>query len=105
MAKDRSAPFSLRHSRYFLPVTGGMLFIGGVNVAIGYWMQPTTPNPADNQRIELVIPVSTYKFDAPPSDAVASDAVFTDGALANETTSLPDGAPNADAMLPLPTPR
>ncbi len=56
-----------------------MLFIGGVNVAIGYWMQPNTPNPADNQRIELVIPVSTYKFDAPPSDAVPYDGVLGDG--------------------------
>lgn len=56
-----------------------MLFIGGVNVAIGYWMQPTTPNPADNQRIELIIPISTYKFDAPPSDAVAPDAMLLDG--------------------------
>lgn len=58
-----------------------MLFIGGVNVAIGYWMQPTTPNPADNQRIELVIPVSTYKFDAPPSDVVLLDAAGLDAAV------------------------
>ncbi len=71
-----------------------MLFIGSVNVAIGYWMQPTTPNPADNQRIELVIPVSTYKFDAPPSDAVAPDAVLPDAVLRDGLAPQPrDAAP------------
>ncbi len=58
-----------------------MLFIGGVNVAIGYWMDSSTPNPADNQRIELVIPVSNYKFDAPPSDAGPLDALVLDAAM------------------------
>ena len=75
-----------------------MLFIGGVNVAIGYWMQPTAPNPADNQRIELVIPVSTYKFDAPPSDAVRYD-----GALLNGLAPLSDARTSDGQSSALPT--
>lgn len=81
------------------------MFIGGVNVAIGYYMDSSTPNPANNQRIELVIPVSTYKFDAPPSDAVAPDSVLSDGALSNQPASRPVVAPTIDAMLPLLSPR
>lgn len=34
-AKDRASPFSKKHRRYWIPVTGGMLLIGGLNVAIG----------------------------------------------------------------------
>ncbi|HUJ60576.1 MAG TPA: hypothetical protein VLX92_18875 [Kofleriaceae bacterium] len=37
MAKDRARPFSRKHRRYWLPVTGGMILIGLVNVAIGLW--------------------------------------------------------------------
>ena len=36
MSKDRAAPFSRKHRRYWIPVTGGMLLIGAINVAIGY---------------------------------------------------------------------
>lgn len=35
MSKDRAAPFSKKHRRYWIPVTGGMLVIGLVNVLIG----------------------------------------------------------------------
>ncbi len=34
MAKDRAAPFSRKHRKYWLPVTGGMVLIGFINVAI-----------------------------------------------------------------------
>ena len=40
MAKDRAAPFSKKHRRYWLPVTGGMILIGLLNVAIGYCVWP-----------------------------------------------------------------
>ncbi|HEY0192800.1 MAG TPA: hypothetical protein VGC42_16890 [Kofleriaceae bacterium] len=36
MAKDRARPFSRKHRRYWIPVTGGMILIGVVNVALGY---------------------------------------------------------------------
>jgi hypothetical protein len=36
VTKDRAAPFSKKHRRYWIPVTGGMLLIGGINVFIGF---------------------------------------------------------------------
>jgi hypothetical protein len=35
VAKDRAAPFSKKHRRYWLPVTGGMVVIGALNVGLG----------------------------------------------------------------------
>lgn len=36
MSKDRARPFSRKHRRYWIPVTGGMVLIGLINVIIGY---------------------------------------------------------------------
>ena len=41
MAKDRAAPFSKKHRRTWIPVTGGMILIGVINL-IGRWSQPWT---------------------------------------------------------------
>lgn len=35
MAKDRAAPFSKKHRRTWLPVTGGMVLIGALNIGLG----------------------------------------------------------------------
>ncbi|HEY3801565.1 MAG TPA: hypothetical protein VGL61_03125 [Kofleriaceae bacterium] len=35
MSKDRAAPFSRKHRRYWIPVTGGMILIGLVNLGLG----------------------------------------------------------------------
>lgn len=35
MAKDRAAPFSKKHRRYWLPVLGAMVTIGSINVGLG----------------------------------------------------------------------
>ena len=45
--KDRAAPFSRKHRRYWLPVTGGMLLIGAINVALGLcsYHDPVAPQP------------------------------------------------------------
>ncbi len=53
MSKDRAAPFSKKHRRYWIPVLGGMIAIGLVNLAIGYviYKPPETP-----ERIQLHIP-------------------------------------------------
>ena len=61
MAKDRAAPFSRKHRRYWIPVTGGMLLIGAINVAIGYcsYEPPSTPRP-----IQLHIPMRDAAIDA-----------------------------------------
>lgn len=53
MAKDRAAPFSKKHRRYWIPVTGGMLLIGAINVTIGVC---TYDEPAVPGRIEVNVP-------------------------------------------------
>ena len=54
MAKDRAAPFSRKHRRYWIPVTGGMILIGVVNVAIGLCSYKEPPPP---QPLQMIIPV------------------------------------------------
>jgi hypothetical protein len=56
VAKDRAAPFSRKHRRYWIPVTGGMLVIGALNVGIG--LCSYTP-PGTTQPIYLEIPSSS----------------------------------------------
>jgi hypothetical protein len=36
VSKDRARPFSRKHRRYWIPVTGGMILIGLINLALGY---------------------------------------------------------------------
>lgn len=36
MSKDRARPFSRKHRRYWIPVTGGMVLIGLIDIALGY---------------------------------------------------------------------
>ncbi|HEY5944660.1 MAG TPA: hypothetical protein VIV40_04180 [Kofleriaceae bacterium] len=67
MAKDRAAPFSKKHRKYWIPVTGGMLLIGAVNVGIGFCTYKEQPPP---ERIQLVIPGAEP---APPGALRASD--------------------------------
>ena len=62
MSKDRAAPFSRKHRKYWLPVTGGMLLIGAINVGLGYCSYEGPPPPP--QKIPLVLPPSTYATDA-----------------------------------------
>jgi hypothetical protein len=70
VAKDRARPFSRKHRRTWLTVTGGMIVIGVVNVAIGMCSYKSAP---PSERIELNIPVR----DAPPKPI---DAAGTLGA-------------------------
>ena len=70
MAKDRAAPFSRKHRRYWLPVTGGMILIGLINLAIGVCSYDPPPPPP--QKIELVIPPSQYAADAGIDAATAA---------------------------------
>ena len=64
MAKDRAAPFSRKHRKYWLPVTGGMVLIGFINVAIGMC---TYKSPEEPQRIDLHLPRHDAGVDAPGS--------------------------------------
>ncbi|MCX5747441.1 MAG: hypothetical protein NT062_33675 [Proteobacteria bacterium] len=55
--KDRARPFSRKHRKYWLPVTGGMILIGVFNVCLGMC---TYDPPSDvHTQIQLVIPRST----------------------------------------------
>ncbi len=55
MAKDRAAPFSKKHTRYWLPVTGGMVLIGFINVMLGVC---TYERAGDTEPIRLILPVA-----------------------------------------------
>ena len=50
MSKDRAAPFSRKHRRYWIPVTGGMLLIGVINLGLGL---ASYKAPEDPIRIDL----------------------------------------------------
>jgi hypothetical protein len=56
VAKDRAAPFSRKHRKYWIPVTGGMLLIGAINVGLGFC---SYREPPPTQRMELDIPGAT----------------------------------------------
>lgn len=60
VAKDRAAPFSRKHVKIWFTVTGGMILIGIVNVALGYWLYEPQGDPP--QRIVPVLPA----LPAPP---------------------------------------
>ena len=53
MSKDRAAPFSKKHRRYWLPVTGGMVLIGAINVGLGVC---TYKRAGDPEPIHLQLP-------------------------------------------------
>jgi hypothetical protein len=78
VSKDRARPFSRKHRRYWIPVTGGMILIGLVNVALGYCsytrpsdvherIVPEVPYcpPAITARIAADMPGSTITACAP----------------------------------------
>lgn len=44
--KDRASPFSRKHKRYWLPVTGGMVLIGVINLGIGIYLYSRRPRDA-----------------------------------------------------------
>ena len=67
MAKDRAAPFSKKHRKYWIPVTGGMLLIGALDIGLGFYSYEEPPPP---ERIELNIPGAAP---APPGALRASD--------------------------------
>lgn len=50
MSKDRAAPFSRKHRRYWIPVTGGMILIGVINLGLGL---SSYKKPEDPVRIDL----------------------------------------------------
>ncbi|MGH7338172.1 MAG: hypothetical protein ACREI7_11365 [Myxococcota bacterium] len=51
MAKDRAAPFSKKHRRYWIPVVIGMVIIGLLNVGIGLYLYATGPKDAPRRTL------------------------------------------------------
>ena len=97
MAKDRSAPFSRKHRRYWLPVTGGMILIGIINVALGYCSWPGDSMDRVPDRIILDLPVSPYsRHDAGPPDA-GRDAAPPSDAGPRDAAPLSDAGPRGAA--------
>lgn len=73
VAKDRAAPFSRKHMRYWLPVTGGMVLIGALCLAIGFCTYE--PPRTEVEKIPLVLPPPTsYGIDAAASAAPVAPA-------------------------------
>lgn len=64
MSKDRARPFSRKHRRYWIPVTGGMILIGLINVALGYC---SYTRPSDvHERILFDVPAARGSGAAAP---------------------------------------
>jgi hypothetical protein len=68
VSKDRARPFSPKHRRYWIPVTGGMILIGVVNLSVGYCSYDPPPPPPE--KIEVTIPRSEFARDAGVADPV-----------------------------------
>lgn len=74
MIKDRASPYSRKHLKYWLPVLGGMLLIGAINVGLGVCTYHGEPKPP-REKIIPVVPAFIDAAPAPPPDAApAGDA-------------------------------
>ncbi|HEX7841155.1 MAG TPA: hypothetical protein VF469_26940, partial [Kofleriaceae bacterium] len=72
MSKDRARPFSRKHRRYWIPVTGGMILIGVINVVLGYC---SYTRPSDvHERILLDVPSAPSTGSAPAPQAATGCA-------------------------------
>jgi len=57
VSKDRARPFSRKHRKYWIPVTGGMVLIGVINIIIGFC---SYTRPSDvHERILLNVPYAS----------------------------------------------
>jgi hypothetical protein len=72
VAKDRAAPFSKKHRRTWIPVTGGMVLIGVINVGIGLYLYSRWEGDAPRTRPRpQAIPVDAGVDAGVPPDAAA----------------------------------
>jgi hypothetical protein len=69
VSKDRARPFSRKHRKYWIPVTGGMILIGLINLAIGFCAY--TRPPEVFERIVPDVPFAQNSAALPPPRAVA----------------------------------
>lgn len=54
MSKDRARPFSRKHRKYWIPVTGGMILIALLDLALGYCSYHEAPDV--HERIVYDVP-------------------------------------------------
>jgi hypothetical protein len=73
VSKDRAAPFSRKHRRYWIPVTGGMVAIMLVNVIVGLVSYPKDVSDK-HEKIHLNIPPPGTPQSAMTRDAGVPDA-------------------------------
>jgi hypothetical protein len=72
VSKDRARPFSRKHRRYWIPITGGMILIGVINVLLGYC---SYTRPSDvHERIRLDVPSARSAGSAPAPQAATGCA-------------------------------
>jgi hypothetical protein len=70
VSKDRARPFSRKHRRYWIPITGGMILIGLVNLALGYCSY--SPPPDVHERIIPDVPAAQGGAAAPAPPRAAT---------------------------------
>jgi hypothetical protein len=75
VAKDRAAPFSRKHKRYWLPVTGGMVLIGVINTTIGLYLYAHRPKAAPRRAHYDASPFPVLIDAGVPADAQLPDKV------------------------------
>ena len=71
MSKDRARPFSRKHRRYWIPVTGGMILIGTINVLVGY----CSYDPPSEQHDKIMY--DTSEFQKKDAGVAPLDAAIT----------------------------
>jgi hypothetical protein len=84
VSKDRARPFSRKHRRYWIPITGGMILIGILNVVIGFWSY--TP-PSDVH--ERIIPDVPFARGSGPRAAAATAVACAPAIAARVAAELP----------------
>jgi len=75
VAKDRARPFSRKHRKYWIPVTGGMILIGLIDLALGYCSYREPPDV--HERIVYDVPSVGSAAAAPPLVAAACAPAVT----------------------------
>jgi len=100
VVKDRARPFSKKHRRYWMTVTGGMLLIGAIDVCLGYVFWPHRPGEDG--------PPEPIKYDVPM--VKGAWATLYDAGTPDVPRRIPRAAPAAPAAVapaataPAPTP-
>jgi hypothetical protein len=72
VAKDRAAPFSRKHRKYWLTITGGMVLIGLIDLVLGFTFWPHRPDEGNgNEHVPIKYNVKQVERPGAPRDAGA----------------------------------